>query len=160
MKNMRLWFNQLQARERQLVIAGLIVFGIFLSYQLIWSPLIDRAERLQDQVIKQTKNLKWMKSSLQEVRQFQGSARSGQTGPLLSQVEQTASQSKLQNNIRKIQPEGEQGVRIWMDNAGFDDILMWLERLQKQHGIEVTDISVERQPEQGRVNLRLLLEVI
>ena len=75
-------------------------------------------------------------------------------------VEQTANQSQLRNSIRKIQPEGDQGVRIWMDNAGFDDILMWLERLKKQSSIEVVDFSVERQIETGQVNLRLLLEAL
>ena len=160
MKNLRLWFAQLQTRERQLVIAGLIVFGIFLPYQLIWSPLLERAERLQLQVEKQTQNLQWMRGAMREAQQLQGSNGKRGSGSLLSQVEQTASQSKLRGSIRKIQPEGEQGVRIWMDNASFDDVLLWLERLQKQHGIEVADFSVERQAQEGRVNLRLLLEVL
>ena len=160
MKKFKLWFEQLQTRERQLVMAGLIVFGVFLPYQLIWSPLIDRAERLEQQVSKQTKQLQWMHTSTQEIKQLQGSAVVKSSGSLLSQVEQTASQSKLRKSIRKIQPEGERGVRIWMDNAGFDDVLLWLERLQKQHGIEVEDFSVERQPESGRANVRLLLEAL
>lgn len=160
MKKLQIWFSQLQTRERQLVIAGLIVFGIFLPYQLIWSPLLERAVRLQEQVNKQTQNLQWMRAAMQEAQQLQGSSGRRQSGSLLSQVEQTASQNKLRGSIRKIQPEGEQGVRIWMDNASFDDVLMWLERLQKQYGIEVADFSVERQAQEGRVNLRLLLEVL
>ena len=160
MKKFKLWFEQLQTRERQLVMAGLIVFGVFLPYQLIWSPLIDRAERLEQQVSKQTKQLEWMRTSTQEIKQLQGNATIKSSGSLLSQVEQTASQSKLRKSIRKIQPEGERGVRIWMDNASFDDVLLWLERLQKQHGIEVADFSVERQPEIGRANVRLLLEAL
>jgi general secretion pathway protein M len=160
MKKFKLWFEQLQPRERQLVTVGLIVFGIFLPYQLIWSPLVNHAEYLQQQVVSQTGQLQWMQESLQEIRQLQGSAAVKQTGPLLSQVEQTADQNKLRGSIRKIQPEGERGVRIWMDNAAFDDVLMWLQRLQQQHSVEVVDLSVERQPDPGRVNLRLSLEAL
>jgi len=160
MKNLKLWFDRLQTRERQLVMAGLIVFGVFLPYQLIWSPLIDRAELLEQQLGKQVKQLQWMKSATQEIRQLQGNSSIKNSGSLLSQVEQTANQSKLRKSIRKIQPEGDRGVRIWIDNAGFDDVLLWLERLQNQHGIEVADFSVERQPEIGRANIRLLLETL
>lgn len=158
MNKFRAWLDQLQPRERQLVLAGLVVLAIFIPYQLIWSPLVDRAERLQQQVETQTRQLQWMQNALQEIRQLQGSAAVKQSGPLLSQVEKTAGQSKLRDSIRKIQPEGERGVRIWMDNAAFDDVLMWLQRLKTQHGVEVVDFSVERQPAAGRVNLRLLLE--
>ena len=160
MKNLKLWFYQLQTRERQLVMAGLIVFGVFLPYLFIWSPLVDRAELLEQQMSKQVKQLQWMKSATQEIRQLQGNTSIKNSGSLLSQVERTANQSKLRKSIRKIQPEGDRGVRIWMDNAGFDDVLIWLERLQKQHGIEVADFSVERQPESGRANIRLLLETL
>lgn len=160
MKKLRIWFNQLQSRERQLVIVALVVFGIFLPYQLIWSPLMHRAERLQHQVNLQKDHLQWMRDSLQEIPHQQGSQYAKSSASLLSIVEQTASQGKLRNNIRKIQPEGDQGVRIWMDDAGFDDVLMWLEQMKKQAGIEVVDLSAERQAQTGRVNLRLLLEAL
>lgn len=160
MKKFRAWFEQLQSRERQLVIVAMVVFAIFLPYQLIWSPLIVRAGHLQKQVNKQAKQLQWMRASMQEIPQPRGNSGAKHSGSLLSVVEQTANQSQLRNSIRKIQPEGDQGVRIWMDNAGFDDILMWLERLKKQSSIEVVDFSVERQTETGQVNLRLLLEAL
>jgi len=157
MKKFRAWFEQLQSRERQLVIVAIVVFAVFLPYQLIWSPLIVRAGHLQKQVNQQAKQLQWMRTSMREIPQPRGSGVK-HSGSLLSVVERTANQSQLHNSIRKIQPEGGQGVRIWMDNAGFDDILMWLERLKKQSDIEVVDFSVERQTEAGQVNLRLLLE--
>ncbi|MFO7603264.1 MAG: type II secretion system protein M [Gammaproteobacteria bacterium] len=160
MRQIKIWFDHLQPRERQLVMAALIVLGVFLPYQLIWSPLMERAEHLREQVETQTRQLQWMRASLAEVRQLQGSAAGSQTGSLLSQVEQTATQGKLRASIRKIQPEGEKGVRIWMDNAGFDDALLWLETLQKKHAIEVADFSAERQADAGRANLRLLLETL
>ena len=160
MKKFKVWFNQLQPRERQLVLVAMLVFAIFLPYQLIWSPLLNRADRLQQQVNQQTAQLQWMRNALREIPQLQGGSGNKSSASLLSVVEQTANQGKLRSSIRKIQPEGEQGVRIWMDNAGFDDVLMWLEQMKKQAGIEVVDMSAERQAESGRVNLRLLLETL
>ena len=160
MKKFKVWFNQLQPRERQLVLVAMLVFAIFLPYQLIWSPLLHRADRLQKQVNQQTAQLQWMRNALREIPQLQGGSGNKSSASLLSVVEQTANQGKLRSSIRKIQPEGEQGVRIWMDNAGFDDVLMWLEQMKKQAGIEVVDMSAERQAESGRVNLRLLLETL
>ncbi len=160
MKKFRLWFHQLQSRERQLVIVAMVVFAIFLPYQLIWSPLLNRADRLQQQVNQQTEQLQWMRNALREIPPLQGGQGTKSSASLLSVVEQTARQGKLRSSIRKIQPEGEQGVRIWMDNAGFDDVLMWLEQMKKQAGIEVVEMAAERQTETGRVNLRLLLEAL
>lgn len=154
------YLNQLQPRERRLVSVAAVVLAVFLPYTLIWSPLANRAETLQDQVAKQSEQLQWMRSAVQEIRQLKGSSGALSSGkPLLSQIEQTASRSRLRETIRKIQPEGERGARIWMDNAAFDDVLLWLDQLHKQ-GIDVVDMSVERQAEPGRANIRLLLEAV
>ena len=156
----RTYLDGLNPRERRTLIGGSITLLIFLLYQLVWAPIADGVTAMQDKVNKQQQDLLWMQQAAQEVRQFRsgGRQRPRRSGSLLGSIERTARSSKLGESIRKVQPEGQNGVRMWLDGAVFDDVLAWLDGLQYQQGIMVSNISIERLSEQGRVNVRLLLE--
>ena len=160
MNNVRTYLDGLNPRERRMLIGGSIIFVIFLAYQLIWAPIANSVTSMQDKVNKQQQDLLWMQQAADEVKQLRGgnSSRPARSGSLLGSIEKTARDSKLGDSIRKVQPEGQSGVRMWLDGAAFDDVLTWLDGLQYTQGIMVSDISIERLSEQGRVNVRLLLE--
>ena len=149
------WLDGLNPRERRVVIGASIFVVIFLLYQIIWEPLVGRAARLEEKVAKQQQDLLWMQQAAQEVRQLSGGQLSTPSGSLLGIIERTARQSKLGDSIRKVQPEGKTGVRVWLDKAPFDDVMRWLDGLQTKQGVAVANFSVERQSEPGRVNVRL-----
>ena len=45
-----------------------------------------------------------------------------------------------------------------MESVAFNKMIRWLERLDKEYGISVEEISVERQESPGMVNVRLVLQ--
>ncbi|MDH5409205.1 MAG: type II secretion system protein M [Gammaproteobacteria bacterium] len=149
------WFDGLNPRERKLVLGTGIFLVIFFLHQLVWEPLVGRAAKLEQKVAKQQQDLLWMQQAAQEVSQLSGGSRPASSGSLLGVIERTARQSKLGDSIRKVQPEGKDGVRVWLDKAPFDDVMHWLDGLQTKQGVSVTNFSVERQSEPGRVNVRI-----
>lgn len=159
---MREYFENLSQRERYFVIAAGAALVLFLLYAMLWRPVVGNARDVQQRIAAQESELQWMRQAAAEARTLRGSARGGDAGAsggsLLSLVERTARQGRLAPAVRRVQPEGQQGVRIWLENAAFDDLLVWLHQLAATHGVGLSEIAVERQPAAGIVNGRLLLE--
>ena len=150
--------EQLNDRERMMVYAAAIALAIFLPYQLIWAPLMNTVEDRREKVEKQERDLIWMQSHLEQVRQL-STASTSNTGTgqeLYGVVEKTARQ-KFGGDIR-VQQEGKNGIRIQIKNSGFDDIMIWLDDLQFRHKIFVKDFKIDSEKEAGRVRASILVE--
>lgn len=160
---MKAYFDNLSQRERYMVIVAGVALVLFIAYALVWRPVVGNARAVEQRLAAQEAELQWMRQAAAEVRQLRGSAgaanqtQAGGTS-LLSLVERTARQGKLAPAVRRVQPDGQNGVRIWLENAAFDDLLVWLHQLASAHGVGLSEISVQRQQGPGIVNGRLLLE--
>ncbi len=157
---MRAYFENLSKRERYMVVAAALVLLVFLFYVLVWRPIGTRAEALQQRVQGQEKALAWMQQAAVEVKRLRGGGTPTQARneSLLSLIERTARERGLSGAVRRVQPEGQHGARIWLEAAGFDDLVLWLHQLADTYGVRISEASVERQPQPGLVNARLLVE--
>ncbi|KPK39873.1 MAG: hypothetical protein AMJ69_04420 [Gammaproteobacteria bacterium SG8_47] len=159
---MKEYFDNLSPREQRIVIAGGVAMLILLLYLLIWQPFVGKIAKMEQQVDVQRQELKWMREAAQEVSALRGAgagataARSGQS--LLGTIEQTARRAKLGDALKKVQPDGEAGARVWLEDVAFDDMLKWFDSLSTQGGVRVVELSVDRQEAAGRVDARVLLE--
>ncbi|MDH5409713.1 MAG: type II secretion system protein M [Gammaproteobacteria bacterium] len=156
------WLDGLNPRERHLVMGGGAFLIVFILYQLTWAPFTSGVADMQIKLNKQQQDLIWMQQSAQEVRSLQGGKggrRTVHTGSLLGLIEKTARQGGLGSSIRKVQPEGQNGVRVWLDKVSFDAVMTWLDELQVKQGVMVSSFTAEQVPEPGRVNIRMLVEV-
>ena len=161
MNQVKQWFNELAPRERQMVSAALVVIILFVIYQT-WTSFVSHVDKLQHRVDNQQTILTWMQQAANEVKQLRGSAGTSNRPKgkqlLLGLIDRSAKQNQLGGSLQKVQPEGEQGVRIWLEKAPFKSIIIWLDNLQYQHGLVVTDISLESQDVTGTVSARVLIE--
>lgn len=158
---MKDWFNSLAQRERTMVSVAAVVILLALGYVAAWSPLSSRVARLEKSVEERQAVKQWMEQAAVEANQLRGAA--GATGgdehrSLLAVVDQTAKQSQLASAVKRIEPEGQEVVRVSLERASFDDLVLWLGSLQRTFAVRVADVSIERQAETGRVNARLTLK--
>jgi len=155
-------WQQLSLREKRLVIITTIVVVVTLVYFMIWEPLQDGIETSRVRVNAQTITLLQIREQAAEARQLRATkSRTGTKGggSLLVIIERTAQQKNLKSNLQKVQPEGQDGVRVWVENAAFDQLIDWLALLENKNTIYVSEIIIERQKEPGRINSRILLRV-
>ena len=75
---------------------------------------------------------------------------------LLAVVDQSARSGGLGNAIKRIEPDGSKGVKVWLEGAPFDPMILWLGKLAKSFRIEPSMITLEPIGD-GRVNARLTL---
>jgi general secretion pathway protein M len=150
----------LDARQRSLVVSGVTILGI-LMIALIWGSLLNDVERLNSIVTEQQKLEQWMQQASREALQLRGvtSGNSALTGnkSLLALVDETAKQSRLGQAMKRVEPEGQDKVRIQLDGAVFDDMAQWLEKLELSYNVRVERISVDKLDHPGYVNARVTL---
>ena len=105
----------------------------------------------------------WMQQAAAEAKQLRGGASASGGGgdehrSLLALVDQTAKQSQLAQAVKRIQPDGQDVVRVNLEQASFDDVVKWLGNLQRVYGVSVVDAAIDRQTDAGRINARLTLK--
>lgn len=159
---MKEWFLSLAPRERLMVSIGAGILALALLYLLAWLPLASHTARLEQSVAEQRGLKQWMQGAAAEARQLRGTAAAtggGDAGrSLLAVVDETAKRSKLGPAVKRIQPDGQDLVRVSLEQAPFDDVVAWLAGLQQAQGVSVVDATVDRQSASGLVNARITLK--
>lgn len=158
---MKDWFMKLEDRERTLLVSGAVALLAFLLYLGVWQPLATGVAELTVSVGEQRATMQWMLSAAGEVRARQAggnSARPGLAGrSLLAVVDQSARGAGLGPVLKRVEPEGSDAVRVWLEKAPFDKLITWIAGLSEKRGVAVRAITVERQNENGWVNSRVTL---
>lgn len=128
----------------------IVIFGLIV-------PAIEFNDKSQARYADQLETLSWMQANQSAIET--SSAATSQRDPgqsLLGISNKTAKSYSLA--FKRYQPVDENGLNLWLENVSFNNLILWLERLNKKHGITVKEISVDRQNQQGRVNVRLFLQ--
>lgn len=153
-----LWHQSLPQRDRMLVNATSVFIVITLFYLLIWEPVYQGLEQQRQLHESQQNIVSWMREAAVEVKALKRSGAKTVTSsnqPVSLLVEKSAEISGLKNNLGKLESSGKQGARVKLDTASFNQMLIWLNTLEKQHGITITSANIERAEKPGTVNARL-----
>lgn len=157
-------FQQLSARYENLenrdrmaikllllfILLVIIIFGMIL-------PAGNYKAKSEARYTNSLESLTWMqgnKTLVDNVSRQRSERDSGQS--LLGIANKTSKGFSL--SFKRYQPVGESGLSLWLDNVSFNNVMLWLERLDKRHGISVDEISVDRDEKNGLVNVRLVLQ--
>lgn len=158
---MKEWFNDLEARERRLVMAAAALLVVLLVYVVLWEPLESKVADLHAGTGELQSTLHWMQQASQEVKQLRGvggaQARPGGQS-LLSLIDRSAKSGRLGTALKRVQPDGDRRVRVWLEGAGFDDLVRWLANLEDGQGVRVVNSVFEAKDDPGRVDARLVFE--
>ena len=158
---MKEWWIGLTRRERLMVgVAGLVIlFGVL--YFAMVEPFFGRLGRYRQEVPEKRDLLVWMQDKDQEIRALRATgagasgAKSG--GSVMVVIDQTAQKQGLSKSLNRIEPEGENGAKVWLEDLAYDDLMLWLQLLETKQGIRVTAFSAEPDDGSGYVKARITL---
>lgn len=154
-------WQQLAPRERMLLGIAAGVVAALLAWLLIWQPLFGSTARLREEVADQRELLHWLQAIEPEVQQLRGQRSrpgAGSGGSLMSLVDQTSNANGLKPFVTRIQPEGDKEVRVWLEQAPYDEVMRWLIALEMDGGVRIVEFSVTRGPSPGLVGARVNLQ--
>lgn len=154
---MKAWWTARSKREQLILGVGGLLLGMLMYYSMVTEPLRAGVTQMQQQLAAEQELAGWLISVSPEVQRLRGGqSASGNRrgGSLLSVVDQTGKAAGLAKSITRLQPEGEKEVRAWLDAAPFNETLRWLRTLESSYGVEIVELSFNRDSEAGRVKAR------
>ena len=157
LERFRAWWSGLAERDRRVLGAGAAALGLIIAYVAIWEPLAGAKQR-QHADLRAARALAVQLESLAALAPRGGApAVTGAGQSLLAVIDQTRKTSAITKPPSRLQPQGDDTVRIWLEDVPFDALLRWLGELQVRHGVRVDDAEIERESVPGLVNARLTL---
>lgn len=147
-------FNQLTDREQKLVSVSGIVILIGAVYFLLYAPMQASIERNTTSLNAQQELLTWVSQNANRAIQLKQSGGQGGefNGSLPQAVNQTANSNEI--SISRMQPQGDD-IQVWVDSARFDNVLAWLQALEKL-GVQIIEADIAEGDSPGIVKVRRL----
>lgn len=103
-----------------------------------------------------------MQQAANEVRTLRTSGSSStirdKNKPTTLVIEQAIKNAGLNPSVKKIESSGSNGARVTLNDASFNQILVWLNTLATHNGILVVSANIERAEKPGLTNARLTFE--
>ncbi len=155
---LRDWLAGLAPRERNLVYAagGLVI--IALLYFVLVLPITTMAAKRAARVEQKTADLAWMRQVAPQVTAAAAAGAVADSGEsLVVLVDRTGREAGLGGALRDQSPSGDQGLRLRLEAAPFDVLVVWLASLQQQHGVKVEAATIDATATPGLVNASLTL---
>jgi general secretion pathway protein M len=148
---MKDWLQQLNQREQVSLLALGFALAAYLLYMLVWSPLDGMRDRLQVQNQGVAGSLQRVDAMVSEILQLRDSGTQTHSRRNLTTLI-NQSTSRLQLQVTRLQPNSRGEIQVRLENAAFDDILLWLHEMEYREGLLVREVSITQAGTVGRVN--------
>lgn len=158
---MTTWWPGLSLRERSILAGGAVLLVVLVLWLSVWEPLATRRAATLAAIQTDSADLAWMERVAAQVKrnakQSNTQQGSSASGSVLTLIEVSAGAAGLRESIDRVQPEGK-GARLWLEEASFDALLVWLSELELRHGLQVTQLAVDAGGAPGMVSARIKVE--
>jgi type II secretory pathway component PulM len=147
------WYRSLAEREQRTLLFGSIAAAALLLVGGLWS-LQSATTAAAQRVATKRADLAWMQSVAPRLRSMPA-ARPNESLALL--MDRTAKDAGLGGALSGAEPAGNGGLRVRLEGASFDAIVIWLGRVQQERGLVVESASFDGTSTEGLVNASLVL---
>ncbi len=152
------WYLEQSERDQRVLFLLAIFLVAVLFWLFVWLPIQDRLSVAENRHARALADQQWIlehRETLQQLATTRTGAgpRTGQA--LLSTVAGSARRHGI--TLNRFQPEGSDALAVSLDDVPFGELVVWLERLQREDGIQVRSATLDAQNAPGRVRARILL---
>ncbi len=150
------WYQSREPREQRVLQVLAVLVALLLVWMLIWQPAWSTRAAQKNQWLAQARMQQWMAANEPQIRQAQRSGNRGASvqGDWISALTRSAATASV--TLKGFNPEGEDSVRIQLENQSFAATFSWLQSLAEQ-GVQVASAEFMPGTGTGRINLRATL---
>ena len=157
MENLLAWFKAQSPRDQRVAMIAAAVVGLLVVLG-IFVPLDSSVSRAHARVQRKQADLAWMQS----VESQLAAAGASVTSPtsqrsMIVVIDSSARESGLGSSLHSSEPSGPGALRVRLDKAPFDTLVVWLAKLSQQNGIHVESGNIDAAGPPGLVNAGLVL---
>jgi len=146
-------FNQ---REQNLVNGLLLLLVVAVLYFIFWLPAYEYKSNATDGYRNEKELNLWMQSKAPLVKgRFSGAGTQSLTKSLLSVVNETSKSYGVV--LQGAKPQGNDNLRISLNNVSFSSLLSWVNYLYVTYGIQISNINIDKEDKPGKVRVNLVL---
>lgn len=152
-------FNHLDSRDQKALSILAIVVALGLVYALIWLPVHQNTEQAEKNRDSKKALVEWMQTKEIAARAVgQGNKTAdtkGERTPLLSLVNRAAKKKGIP--LKRYEPDGNNKLRVWVENVSFNSLVLWIQHLESRHNIKIGSLSLENPEKNGVVSAKLVM---
>lgn len=150
------WFQDLEPRERQMVLGGGIVIALIVLFTLL-TPLQRQVSAAQVRFSERQRDLLWLQSVAPQLATLKTAAASHGSESLVVLTDRIARSAGLASAIKGNQQSEDGSLSVHMEQASFDAFINWAGELVQQHGVQLISASIEATSTPGVVNASVTL---
>ncbi|MFT6029308.1 MAG: general secretion pathway protein M [Oleiphilaceae bacterium] len=152
-------YEMLPSRDRiALKTLGFVSILMFMYFAL-WQPAYLYKKESQSYLQQQKELLAMVIENKLALRGLTSSSSSNTSAlnsqQLVTSVTNLAKQTGVV--LKRFEPSGEREIKVWVDDASFDKMIIWLTTMKRTLNVRVEQISVEKSDGPGLVSARLTL---
>lgn len=155
------YLDRLEKRERITVISGAVIVLITFFYLLIIDPVFSSLNEERQRYQAQRELLTWMQGTAQEIRALESAGGSSASRFMNQSVSSLVERSAISSGVKafiKKQESDASGVKVQLEKADFDRLVVWINDMQQKYAIQASKIVIEPGKESGAVDARVTLE--
>lgn len=160
MQKLKDWFYSLKPRERWMVGGGGVLVLLVAVYMFALAPFYTAVEARAERVEQKEGDLAWMRSVAGDVIALSSDtavAMAPSEESLVVLIDRAARECGLGSSLTGQTPNGETGIRVRLERAEFDKLVVCLATLQQSHAVSIESATIDRTSEPGFVNASLVL---
>lgn len=158
---MQKWWQELDSRERMLIMGIGVVLLLALYFSAVWYPIYAARGRAEQRLVYSQADLNWMQSASAELKRLESLSSKVRTydGTLLTLIGETAGKSNMGTAIKKLDPEGSLLARVTVEKAIYTDFMGWLVMMHSNYGVRVVNAGLRKGAVAGTIDGEITLEV-
>lgn len=151
---MKAYLDNMKPGDRRALLVLSVFLGSVLLYWGAMQPAWQYYGSGKSAVSENLELLEWMDANASRIQST--ASQPEQTGQNLLQT-LTATAKEYDLTISRYQPQQQDGVRLWLNEANYVKAMEWLEELQVSFGVEIETITIDRTQKAGQVNIQCTL---
>ena len=157
MNELKARFDQLPLRQQWLLVVAAILILIYIAVAIVYRPLVAKRDLLRQQNAGVEQTLQWIRGASAEIRRLRGTGAATAAGSNSMSLSQLMDTAAARNGLRitRFQPSGDDEAQVWLDKVSFDTVVLMLDQLENQNGLDVLSVAVNGANTPGLVNVRL-----
>lgn len=154
---MKAWWLALQERERRVLLAAAALLIGLAWWSLLLQPLTAARESTRAAVARLQAANANAAHQVDAILVARNLAAPRAVQSLFALVDSSARSAGLMSAQTRVEPLGEDRVRVTMDAVSFNQLTAWLEQLDRDEGVDIAEWSVDRGLAPGVVNAAMTL---
>jgi type II secretory pathway component PulM len=150
------WYQELEPRERQMVLGGSIVVALIVLFMLL-TPLQHQVSAAQVRFTERQQDLQWLQSVAPQLVALKSASSSHGGESLVVLTDRIARSSGLASAVKGNQQSEDGSLSVHLEQAPFDAFIAWAGELVQQHGVQLVSASIEATSTPGIVNASVTL---